>query len=170
MKKIVYIILMTMGICLSAHSQTTNHKVYSLFVLNIVKYTSFPVTAGDFNIVVIGKSEVYDEMVKMSAAKLVNGKKIVVTKADDVTGLAEVQVVFLSDSKSGSLSDVIKKFDGKSVMIITEREGLYKKGAGLSFVISEDSKLRVDINKTDLEKRQVRISQNVFSSLAHTVI
>jgi YfiR/HmsC-like len=170
MKKLFYFFIIVTGVALSSEAQTTNHKVYSLFIVNIAKYTSFPSGGNEFSITVMGKSEVYDELVKVAATKDINGKKMVVTKIDDASKITDVQIIFLSDGKSSSLPDVIKKLEGKPVIIISEREGLFKKGAGLSFIVSEDSKLRVDVNKTDLEKRQIKISQNVLSSLAHTII
>jgi hypothetical protein len=170
MKKLFYIFILSIGALISAKAQTTNHKVYSLFIVNIAKYTSFPNSGNNFNIVVVGKSDVYDELLKVASAKDVNGKKLVVTKTDDASKITDAQIIYLSDGKSSSLPELIKRFEGKPVMIISEREGLFKKGAGLSFIISEDSKLRVDVNKTDLEKRQIKISQNVLSSLAHTII
>jgi hypothetical protein len=170
MKKLFYIFILSIGALISVKAQTTNHKVYSLFIVNIAKYTSFPNSGNNFNIVVVGKSDVYDELLKVASAKDVNGKKLVVTKTDDASKITDAQIIYLSDGKSSSLPELIKRFEGKPVMIISEREGLFKKGAGLSFIISEDSKLRVDVNKTDLEKRQIKISQNVLSSLAHTII
>jgi hypothetical protein len=170
MKKSIYILIIAIGVTISATAQTTNHKVYSLFVASIAKSTVFPQVGSDFKIVVLGKSKIFEELQKIAATKDVNGKKMNVTQEEEVSKLGEAQIVYLSDGKSGSLAELIKKFEGKPVMIISEREGLYKRGAGFSFVVSEDSKLRIDVNKTDLEKRQIRISQNIISSLANTVI
>jgi YfiR/HmsC-like len=170
MKKSICIWSIIICSSLSSEAQTTNHKVYSLFVVNIAKYASFPNIGNDFKIVVLGKSNVYEELQKVAATKDVNGKKMNVVQTDDVGKVADAQIIFLSDGKSSSLADLIKKFEGKPVMIISEREGLFKRGAGLSFIVSEDSKLRIDINKTDLEKRQIRLSQNIISTLANTII
>jgi YfiR/HmsC-like len=170
MKKSLYIWALIICAGLSTKAQTTNHKVYSLFVVNIAKYTAFPSIGSDFKIVVLGKSGVYEELQKVAATKDVNGKKMNVTQVDDLAKISDAQIIYLSDGKSSSLAEVIKRFEGKPIMIISEREGLYKRGAGLSFVVSDDSKLRVDINKTDLEKRQIRLSQNVISTLANTII
>ncbi|MFM9839329.1 MAG: YfiR family protein [Cyclobacteriaceae bacterium] len=170
MKKSIYIWSLIICSSLSSEAQTTNHKVYSLFVVNIAKYASFPSIGNDFKIVVLGKSNVYEELQKVAATKDVNGKKMNITQVDEAAKIEEAQIIYLSDGKSGLLADVIKKFEGKPIMIISEREGLYKRGAGLSFVVSEDSKLRVDINKTDLEKRQIRLSQNIVNTLGNTII
>jgi len=51
----------------------------------------------------------------------------------------------------------------KPVLIVGEREGLAKKGAGLSFVTLEDDELKFDINKKEIEARQLRISSSLLS-------
>lgn len=169
MKKILYTLLFVFCFTGIGTAQTTNYQVYSVFVMSIARYSSWPASAGEFKITVIGKSKDYDELLKVSQTKDVNGKKIVVSQAEDVSQIGDCNIVYVSDNKSGTLDEIAKKFEGKPVMIITEREGLYKKGASFSFVITEDSKLRFDINKTDLDKKQIKISQNL-TSLANVVI
>ncbi len=168
MKKILYTLLVVFCFAGIGKAQTTNYQVYSVFVVSIARYSSWPASTGDFKITVIGKSKVYDELLKVSQTKDVNGKKIVVSQAEDISQIGDCNIVYVSDNKSGDLDDIAKKFEGKPVMIITEREGLYKKGASLSFVVIEN-KLRFDINKTGLEKRQIKISQSL-TALANLVI
>jgi hypothetical protein len=83
--------------------------------------------------------------------------------------IGQPHIIFLADGKSGALDDLLKATDGKPVLIIAEREGLFKKGAGFSFVIMENSTLRYDINNTELEKRQIKVSKNL-SALANAMI
>jgi len=52
---------------------------------------------------------------------------------------------------------------GKPVLIVGEREGLAKKGAGLSFVTLEDDELKFDINKKEIEQHQLKISSSLIS-------
>jgi hypothetical protein len=151
-------------------SQTTNYRVYSLFVFNIAKYSSFPSATDNFKIAVLGKSKVYEELQKIAATNDLKGKKIIVSDMENLDNLADIQVVYLSDNKSSMLPDVIKQLEGKSVLIISEREGLFKKGAGFSFVVSDDNKLRVDINKTDIEKRNVKLAKDIIVTLGAEVI
>ncbi|HMG88817.1 MAG TPA: YfiR family protein [Chryseolinea sp.] len=160
----------TIALCCSvtAYSQTTNYQVYALFVVNIAKYSSFPNVSGDLQITVYGKSKVYDELAKQSG-KIVNGHPLKVSQAESVTDLGQAQIIYLADGKSAALDEILKATEGKPVMIICEREGLFKKGAGLSFIITENSTLRFDINNTELEKRQIKISKNL-SALANETI
>lgn len=169
MRKILYTLFFVFCFAGIGVAQTTNYQVYSVFVMSIARYSSWPASTGDFKITVIGKSKVYEELSRVSQTKDVNGKKIVVSQADDVSQIGDCNIVYVSDNKSSTLDEIAKKFEGKPVMIITEREGLYKKGASFSFVIIEESKLRFDINKTDLEKKQIKISQSL-TGLANLVI
>jgi hypothetical protein len=150
-----------------AKAQTTNHQVYALFVVNIAKYSSWPAHTGEMNITVIGKTKVYDELMKQNG-KNVNGP-IKITQVDDVNAMGTPNIIYLADGKSSTLDEVLKAIEGKSIMIITEREGLFKKGAGFSFIIMDNSTLRFDINNSDLEKRQIKVSKNL-AALANSTI
>ena len=109
-----------------------------------------------------------DELAKQSG-KIVNGHSLKVSQVESVTDLGQAQIIYLADGKSSSLDEILKATEGKPVMIICEREGLFKKGAGFSFIITENSTLRFDINNTELEKRQIKISKNL-SALANSTI
>ena len=151
-----------------AQAQTTNYQVYSLFVMNIAKYSSWPQVASEFDIVVVGKSKVYDELIKYSE-RGVNGMKIKVRLVEELAGLGAPQIIYLSDGKSSLIDDIIKTTSGKSIMIVTEREGLHKKGACFSFFVNDSNNLRFDINNTELEKRNIKVAKNL-SSMAHEVL
>jgi hypothetical protein len=152
----------------SAKAQTTNYHVYSLFVINIAKYSSWPVQNGEMQITVLGKSKIFEELLKQNG-KTVNGSIVKVSQVDNVTAIELPHILYIADGKSGALDDVLKSLLGKPVIIICEREGLFKKGAGFSFVVMENSTLRFDINNTELDKRQIKVSKNL-SALANQSI
>jgi hypothetical protein len=149
-------------------SQTTNYQVYSLFVYNIAKYSSWPSTNGEFTIDVLGKSKVYDELLKQ-VGKGVNGVPLKIRQVESETEIGQSQIIYVSDGKSSSLSELLKLTEGKPVMIITEREGLVKKGADFSFLITENNTLKFDMNTTKLEKRRIKVSNNI-AGLANSVL
>jgi hypothetical protein len=152
-----------------ASAQTTNYQVHSLFVINIAKYSTWPAKSNEFVITVFGKSKIYDELVKQSAGKTINGLPLRIYQTDNIAEIGNANILFLSDGKSSALDEVLKSTEGKSVMVVAEREGLYKKGAGFSFVILDNNTLRYDINSAENEKRQIKVSHNL-QSLANTVI
>jgi hypothetical protein len=154
---------------LSARGQTTNYQVHSLFVVNIAKYSTWPTHTGDFKITVFGKSKIFDELTKQSAGKNINGMPLIISQTDNLTEVGTPQIIFVADGKSSALDDILKATVGKSIMVIAEREGLFKKGAGFSFVILDNNTLRYDINNSELEKRQIKVSKNL-ASLANTTM
>ena len=168
--KFCKILFLKLALCCSvmAYAQTTNYQVYALFVVNIAKYSSFPNVSNDLQVTVYGKSKVYDELSKQNG-KNVNGHALKVSQAESITDLGQAQIIYLADGKSAALDEILKATEGKPVMIICEREGLHKKGAGFSFIVTENSTLRFDINNTELEKRQIKISKSL-STLANSTI
>lgn len=152
----------------NAWAQTTNYQVYALYVVNIAKYSSWPNLQGELRIAVFGKSKVYEELMKQNG-KSVNGSTLKVYQAEQVESVSDAHILYLADGKSGTLEDLIKATAGKATMIIAEREGLHKKGAGFSFVIMENSSLRFDMNHTELEKRLIKVSKNL-TTLANSSI
>ncbi len=151
-----------------ASAQTTNYQAYALFVVNIAKYSEFPQTQGDLEIVAFGKSKAYDELAKQHG-KIVNGRHLKISQTDDLSALGTASVIYVADGKSNALSDLLKATAGKPIVIICEREGLFKKGAGMSFVITENNTLRFDLNNGELQKRQIKVAKNL-TTLAHTVL
>ena len=150
-------------------AQTTNYQAYSVFVYGLSKYTSWP-TAGktEFTIMVLGRSKVYDEMVKAYAGKTINGLPMKVVQVDELTAASEPQILYVSEGRTNSIETISKQTEGKPVLILAEREGSHKKGATMSF-IAIDTKLRLDINAKELQHRQIKISTQL-QALTNEVI
>jgi hypothetical protein len=152
----------------AAFAQTTNYTAYSLFVVSFAKYASWPAGGNEFKIAVLGKSKVYDEMVKLTANKNINGQTYKIIQIEEMSEVGDAHIVYLPDNKTSQLDDLMKATEGKPVMVVSEREGLYKKGAAFSFLIL-DNKLRFDVNNSELEKRHIKVSGNLLT-LANTTM
>lgn len=164
----IFLVVVFIGKASTASAQTTNYQVYALFVVNIAKYSEFPHLQGELEIASFGKSRAYEELLKQNG-KTVNGHTLKVTQTEDIAALQKANVIYLADNKSSALDEVLKATEGRPVMIICEREGLFRKGAGLSFVVTDNNTLRFDVNNGELEKRQIKISKNL-TALANTIL
>lgn len=150
-------------------AQTTNYQAYSVFVYGLSKYMSWPASnKTEFVIAVLGKSKAYDEMVKGLSGKHINGIPIKVVQIENLEATLDPHILYVSDGKSSMIEELKRTTTGKPILIIGEREGLFKKGAGVSFIAIE-SKLRVDINNQELQSRQIKTSAQM-QALAHEVI
>lgn len=170
MKKIIIISFLLSCGSIVTNAQTTNYKVYSLFILNIARFSSWPESqAKEFKIAVLGKSKIYEELIKSAEGKSINEAKIIVTQIESANEAMDAHIIFVADGKSSALSDLKQATEEKPIMIITEREGLFKKGAAMSFVILDNSSLRFDLNSKELEKRKIKISKNL-KDVANTTL
>jgi YfiR/HmsC-like len=157
-------------VTVNAFSQTTNYKAHTIFVFSIAKYSQWPANDNsEFVITVLGKSKLYDELIASSANHTISGKKISVITVNDVAEIKETNMVLVSDGKSSALPDLIKATANQPIMIVTEREGLHKKGAGVSFFVNDAGKLNFDLNLTEMNKRTLTLSKSL-TSLAASIL
>jgi hypothetical protein len=157
-------------ISVNGFAQTTNYKAHAIFVFSIAKYSQWPSgTGGQFVIAVLGKTKLYDELAAASANHSINGMKVSVVQVDDVSEIKQPQMVLVADNKSNALTDLIKITANQPVMIVTEREGLHKKGAGVSFFVNDAGKLNFDLNLTEMNKRTITLSKSLTALAASTL-
>lgn len=168
--RVIIVPLFTMVIY-SGVAQTTSYKAHAVFVFSIAKYSQWPPSdnANEFVITVLGKTKMYDELVAGTSRHVVYGLKISIVEAETVSQIGKTNIVFVADNKSNVMDELVKATSGKPVMIITEREGLHKKGAGVSFFVNDQGKLNFDLNLTEMTKRELSMSKSL-TALAATVL
>jgi hypothetical protein len=72
--------------------------------------------------------------------------------------------MYISSSvKSSLLKPAIEKTKTMSALLITEREGQAKKGAGINFVTEEDDTLKFEVNRKVIEGNKLKISNALMS-------
>lgn len=155
------LMMCVMSLCFSSRAcaQETNYKAYSVYVYNFIKYIEWPEESkkGDFIIAVIGNSPITAELKTLAASKKANGQTIVVKQYSSIAEVEQCHILYLSSGKSSSLKEVIEKTKNMSALLIAEREGLAKKGAGINFVTLEDETLKFEVNKKVIEAHNLKI-------------
>jgi hypothetical protein len=160
-----FFLMIFMGKSERACAQDADYKAYTLFLYNFMKYIEWPDASGDFVIGVVGDSPIKKELVTLSETKKAKGRRIVVkviAVPDDAVGC---NMVYIPSSKSSMLKPIAEKTKSKPVLIVGEREGLAKKGAGISFVVDDDDALKFDLNKSTLESQSLKVA-NILVQLA----
>jgi hypothetical protein len=151
--------MMFFGTASSCHAQETNYKAYSVYVYNFIKYIEWPEESksGEFVIAVVGDSPVLNELKALAASKKANGQTIVVKQYANVADVDKCQILYISSGKSSMLKNAIERTKNMSSLLIAEREGLAKKGAGINFVTLEDETLKFEVNKKVIEAHNLKI-------------
>jgi hypothetical protein len=148
-----------------AGAQETDYKAYTLFIYNFMKYVEWPETAskGEFIICVVGDSPINKELQELAALKKLKGRPIVFRKVNTPQEALNSHLVFLPSSKSSLVKVFKEQSQGLPVLIVGEREGLARKGAGISFVTLDEDELKFDINKKDIEGHHLKVANQLVS-------
>ncbi|HYG51713.1 MAG TPA: YfiR family protein [Flavobacteriales bacterium] len=147
-------------------AQEIDYKTYSLFVYNFMKYIDWPpeiAAKNEFVVGIIGDSPISKELQALAATKKVKGKTIVLKKFTTVEECSGCQLLYVASGKSSMIKTIRESLKTKPVLVVGEREGTAKKGAALSFVTLEDDVLKFDINKAEIEQRQLKISSSLIT-------
>jgi hypothetical protein len=160
-----FLFVVICAITLRTAAQATDYKSYTLFIYNFMKYVEWPEqdSRGDFVICAVGDSPINKELQTLASHKKLRGRNIVFRQCDSPAEAGTSHLVFIPDSKSGKLKDLKEQTKGKPVLLVSEREGYARKGAGLSFVTLDDDELKFDINKKEIEQRQLKISSQLLN-------
>src|ERR1700741_4833051 len=147
------------GISAKCVAQDVDYKAYTLFVYNFMKYVEWPEaqSKGDFVVAVLGDSPISKELMALAATKKLKGRNIVIKKCNTPEETTGCHLLYISPSKSSVVKTLKDQTKDKPVLIVGEREGLAKKGAGLSFVTLDEDELKFDINKKEIETHQLKI-------------
>ncbi len=146
-------------------AQEVNYKAYSIYVYNFVKYIEWPsnTKTGYFSIGVIGDSPVYAELLQLAATKKANGHTIIIKKFVSIEDVDYCEILYISAAKSSSLKRALEKTANVPTLVVAEREGLAKKGAGINFVTLDDDVLKFEINKKVIEDHSLKISKTLIT-------
>ena len=139
-----------------AHLQT-------IFIYRFTKYIEWPLSSrqGDFVIGILGDEIlILNEMKKMAEGRKAGTKNIVVKNYKTIDDISECNILFIPGKESAQISSVIDKIKGYSTLLITEKEGMAKKGAAINFV-GINIKLNFELNEANAEKYGLQVSTNL---------
>ncbi len=136
-----------------------NYQTHSLFIYSFTRFVQWPEDArqGDFQITVLGESPITDELKSMAEKKKASGRTITVTTITDLSEFKKGHILFVSQSWSARLAEVLAKIGEEPVLVVTEQPGLGLKGSGVNF-ITKEGKLVFELNQSALGKQKLKAS------------
>ena len=141
----------------------TDYKIYANIIYRFTKYIDWPGNkkSGDFIIGIVGDSPLYDDLKSLSANKMVGNQKIAVIRVSPSANSYNCHILFISDEESSSLKRIAILTAGTAILIITESDGLARKGSCINF-ITVDERLKLEINKGNIEQRNLGIASELL--------
>lgn len=156
------------GLSLMAVSETyaqheIDYKVQANIIYRFTKYIDWPINekSGDFIIGIVGESPLYDDLKSLSTNKTVGSQKIAVVKMSPSANSYNCQMLFISEDESSSLKRIASLTAGYPILIISESDGLARKGSCINF-ITVDERLKLEINKSNVEQRSLGIASELL--------
>lgn len=161
MKKLGFIFALSLAVSASAQDRPI-HEVYSMMVFNFAKYVQWPdhSGSGEFVIGVMGNNEVFQTLTDWYGGKPRGTKTIVVKKFSSAGEIAECNVLFIANSKSGEFEQAKLKTQGKGTLLITDKNGLGAKGSAINFK-TVDEKLKFELNQKAVESANLKVSSSL---------
>ena len=152
MKKTLLFLLFLFIFALPALVRAQDAKFTALYIINFTKYVQWPEPPGDegFVITVLGEDPVTDQL-KALASAATGGAKITINKVMSLESVGKTQILFISPDKCNMLGSAASKFSPANTLIVTQKSGLAREGAGIN-IISLEGKLTFEINTDNLKK------------------
>lgn len=162
MKKTLLIFSLILLFCGISEAQMAQFQ--ALYIYNFAKNTGWPSEDSnkDLVITVIGDNQLASELNKLAATKSIGARKVVVKESATATGLQKSDIIYLGESKSNQMSNLMTAQNGNKNLIVSGKKGLCAQGAGISF-LSEGGKLKFEISNRNISKRGLQVSQKMLS-------
>ena len=164
------IILAVVTLVLSIHqlgqAQTKDYKFQSLYVYNFAKTIEWPVNAFsevDFIIGIFNNTKVFNEFNESLANRQVGTKKIIIKHFQTVDELAPTQILFMPASNRNNIKSILQKLNQASCLLITEKDRLLKEGSIINLVITDEGKMKYELNDLAATKLGLKIPTSIKS-------
>jgi hypothetical protein len=162
-KVCLFTFLAVLALSVTGKAQSKDYTFHTVFVYNFTKYIEWPTASPEIIIGVQGDNQaVMQAFEKMAQAKSDGDRKYIIRPMMKPEDAAACHVIFIPGQESDKLAAYAGKYAGTPKLIITEKEGLVKKGGVINF-ITVDGKLRFELNQAALDKTGLKVSTQLLS-------
>jgi hypothetical protein len=160
MRKSFFILLFILGMGEGIFAQDARYQ--ALFIYNFTRYIQWPnVSSSEFTVGVLGRSQVFSELQKVMGDKKIGAHTVAIKQFSHSSEIGNCQILYVSSEVSAEVSQLVSMLQNKNTLIITERSGMVKKGAGICFAV-EDGKQRFEISKANVERTGLQVNNQLL--------
>lgn len=145
-----------------AYMQTTIPKAQTLFIYNFSRLIEWPANyrSGPFVIGVLGAVEITTELELYTKGKKVGTQDINIIRYKTAKDITTCHILFVPFEKTKQMPEILGTLNGKSTLIITEKNGALEDGSAINFIIIED-KLKFEIKPENATKLGIKFSSKL---------
>lgn len=139
-----------------------DYSFYGKYIYHFTKYINWPDSKkGDFIVAIVGQGPANKAIQEALIGKKVGNQNIVVKVLDSDADFSSVSIIYLAGSLSSQVGPISAKANAAKAILITEKQGLARKGADISFFIKEE-KLKFELNKSTVENKGLKIATELL--------
>jgi hypothetical protein len=164
MKMLIFLCLFAFTAGSVAGQERPPHEIHAAMLYNFIKYVQWPNEgdAGEFVVGVIGDDNVFNTLKTWYDGKPKGVKKYVIKKLSSPAEATDCQVVYVGKSKNKEFEAIKSSTTGKSVLTITDGNGLGQKGSCINFKVV-DGKLKFELNQGVVTGSNLKVSSQLSS-------
>jgi hypothetical protein len=164
MKKLFLSILLGIMVAAATAQERPTHELHAAMLYNFIKYVQWPNESepGDFVVGVIGDENVFNTLKTWYDGKAKGTKKYVIKKLNNAGEAESCQVVYIGKSKNKDFDLIKTSVTGKSILTITDGNGMGQKGSCINFKVI-DGKLKFELNQATVTGSSLKVSTQLSS-------
>ena len=143
----------------------TNAKVKAVFIYNFSKLIEWPESykRGNFIITILGQANsLKKELDIMAKARKKDNQNFEIKVVESVNKIGHCHMLIIPEKYSHNIGEVKSKIRNRSTLIISDKDGMAKKGAIINFVIV-NNKQNFELNMLNANKHNLKVSSYLAS-------
>lgn len=164
MKTLIFLSFSVLLFTAAPAQERPNHEIHAAMLYNFIKYVQWPNEAepGDFIVGVIGDDNVFTTLKQWYDNKPKGAKKYVIKKLASAAEAGDCAVVYVGKSKNKEFDLIKGSIATKSVLTITDGNGMGQKGSCINFKVV-DGKLKFELNQAVVGAASLKVSSQLSS-------
>ena len=155
-----------LGASLAQQPVSTEYQVKAAYLFNFAKFVEWPANTfsnanAPLEICVIGLNPFGRGLEDSIAGKTVSGRHIEISHKSDAVSARSCQIVFISVSDKGQISQLLQQLNGASVLTVGNTSGFTNDGGMINFVLEGD-RVRFEANLEAAEHAHLKISARLL--------
>ena len=165
MRTVIILALAAIFSCFSiknAKAVENSALVRASIIEKIAEFIEWPsLTAEQFTICAFDNSSLLPALEMYYANSYFRNKPIRLINFNNFKVLLGCQIIYLDESETKHLENIIKIIEGYPILIITEKEDNVSQGAHVGFFV-DDNRLHLEVNRTALLKSRLKASYHLL--------
>ena len=144
------------------------YDLKAVLLFNLARFVEWPPEAFATNetpivIAVLGRDpfgKVLDNVVRSES---IDGRQVVVQRYSDLAKLDRCHILFISQSESAKMPNIISRLKGKPILTVSDMEGFALRDGGMvRFFRGDDKKVRIRIHLGNLKESGLNASAKLL--------